>query len=70
MVEIVGQDNQAGSVSDVHGKLALAKSYRNKLPVAKGNLESSVESIPRPRRWLFFSGDYKTGEIAVVLFRR
>ena len=55
MVEIVGDENQAASVNDGHGKSALAKSYRTKLPVANHNLESSVESIPRPRRWLFFS---------------
>jgi hypothetical protein len=49
--------------------LALAESYRDNRPEAKQNLETILECIPHPRRWLFFI-DYKTGAGAVVLNRR
>ena len=35
----------------------------------RGDLETAIEWVPRPRRWLVFF-DYKTGGIAVVLNRR
>jgi len=34
-----------------------------------GDLETAIEWVPHPGRWLDFF-DYKTGEIAVVLSRR
>ena len=46
------------------------KSMVTRMPAqAKKNLESRVECVPRPGRWLFFF-DHRTGGIAVVLNRR
>jgi hypothetical protein len=57
-----------------HSRGIAARSYRrlshgSQVLFRRGDLETTVEWVPHPGRWLVFS-DYKTGGIAVLLFRR
>jgi hypothetical protein len=51
-VEIIGSGKRADSIHTGNEHLALAESYLDKR--AKQNLETVLECIPHPRRWLVF----------------
>ena len=62
-VEIIGSAKRADSIHTGNEHLALAESYLDKLPEAKQNLETILECIPHPRRWLVFLLTTKPAEV-------
>jgi hypothetical protein len=53
-VAIIGAGEASGLVHKGNQDLALAESYCDNRPETKQNLETILECIPHPRRWLFF----------------